>query len=71
MLAIYPNPVTEIITIESEEAVISATVISATGAVLLETDSDKIDVRNLAPGAYGLKVVTSSKVETLKLIKVH
>ncbi|HET6513191.1 MAG TPA: T9SS type A sorting domain-containing protein [Candidatus Kapabacteria bacterium] len=70
-LSVYPNPATQSITINSSEPVIAATIISTTGAELLKSSTDRIDVSSLSPGSYGVRVITASGEHMLKFIKVH
>jgi hypothetical protein len=70
-LSVYPNPATQSISINSSEPVIAATIISTTGAELLKSSTDRIDVSSLSPGSYGVRVITASGEHMLKFIKVH
>jgi hypothetical protein len=70
-IAIYPNPVADQLTITSMEPVLNISVISMTGAVVIESQDTKIDVSALSPGAYGIRIRTSEGEETLRFVKSY
>jgi hypothetical protein len=70
-ISVYPNPSTDLISIESADPVRNVSVISATGAVAIESTVSQIDVSKLAPGMYSVRVQTSGGEETLKFVKLN
>ncbi|GGG59258.1 T9SS type A sorting domain-containing protein [Bizionia arctica] len=71
-LSIFPNPVNNVINIESPNAikVNNAIIYSITGQVVLEVQNrTKLDVSNLNSGIYLLKIETDNGSITRKIIK--
>ncbi len=67
---IYPNPVGNILNIQSYEKINSIEIFSLTGQLLLTTQKNSFDVSFLTGGIYVIKIQTGNgKVETKKLIK--
>ena len=51
-LTILPNPAKDLIIVESESKIQSIKVYSQTGQLVIDTHNPKIDISNLAIGAY-------------------
>lgn len=72
VVSIFPNPVNDIITLNTEENVQSISICSLSGATLVEMDynnSESINVSALSQGVYLLNYTVEGKVSTLKFIK--
>ena len=72
-LQIYPNPVSEILTISGDEKVAKLVVSTLDGRKITEKilrDGERaINVSSLVQGTYLIKVITKSQVKTFKFIK--
>ncbi len=70
-LEIYPNPVKNILTINSKEPINNVEIIDITGKLLKTnlrlSDKRNIDVSDLKPGIYFIKI---NKMKTFKFIKI-
>ena len=66
---ISPNPVQDILFIESQERIESVTIFSFHGGIIQEAISNRIDVSQLNAGMYFLQVIVSGKSEIRKFIK--
>lgn len=71
-LTIYPNPTYNFVTIDSSENISEMSLFTIQGKKLeLQIDLDKIDISNLTPGIYFLKVKFENNSEvTKKIIKL-
>ncbi len=71
--SLYPNPAKDIIDLSDayKQMVTSLKVLSATGAIVLESDNpnESIDVSDLAPGVYYVELYHKTGVFTEKFIK--
>lgn len=72
-LSIYPNPATERITINADQAIDQLELFSATGSpvislLALANNRSTIDLSRLAPGTYYLRLFFAEKVITRKLV---
>ena len=66
----YPNPATDYITIQSEEAITSASITDISGKTIYTfTNIDDINIKNLAAGIYYLKVEGINGTHSSKFIK--
>ncbi|MFD2552143.1 T9SS type A sorting domain-containing protein [Bizionia sediminis] len=69
----YPNPVTNLLTVEGTQTIQSLSVFNLLGqAVLRATPNEvyhKLDMSNLQSGVYVVKINTASGTETLRVIK--
>jgi len=68
---IYPNPVKDILYIQSKDEIIKAEIYDAAGRILNTTEvkNNAVNVSDLAKGNYIIKVSTKNKTLTLKFIK--
>lgn len=68
--SVYPNPATERLTINCNEAVREVSVMDVAGrTVITLNNTNSIDVRALAAGIYMLRVATENGVATQKFVK--
>lgn len=67
--SIYPNPTSELLTVKTSETVVSFTVYSMTGQILMEANSNQVDVSELDAGTYIAQIRTTSGVRTEQFIK--
>lgn len=67
-MLVYPNPVSDVLSVQADN-VTSLTVYSLTGQKLLESGSDKVDVSNLYPGVYFVRIVTDKAIVVNKFVK--
>lgn len=68
--SIYPNPVTDILTIKTQEKILNVAVYDASGKVVnTQLNNGQINVSALPNGVYILKAVTDKGVYQQKLIK--
>ena len=67
-MLVYPNPVSDVLSVQVDN-VTSLTVYSLTGQKLLESGSDKVDVSNLYPGVYFVRIVTDKAIVVNKFVK--
>lgn len=68
-IALYPNPATSIVTIDSKLATISKVELySVLGSKVLETKTNTFNVENLSSGMYLVKIHSENKVVTKKLV---
>ncbi|KFE99833.1 hypothetical protein IX39_04025 [Chryseobacterium formosense] len=69
----YPNPVKDILTINSKESLLSYEIYSATGQTVqrgnLESNKSSVNISSLITGVYYVKVKTDKAVVTEKIIK--
>lgn len=69
-ISIYPNPFTDIITIQSEDEILMLQMFDALGKrIEITTNSNKINTTNLKSGMYFLKVEGNNSIQIFKLIK--
>jgi hypothetical protein len=70
---VYPNPVTDFLTIESTEQVTEATLINALGSVVIRQTinelKSRIDVSTLPNGSYVLRLLTNAGVTNQVIVK--
>lgn len=68
--SIYPNPVTDILTIKTQEKILNVSVYDASGKMVnTQLNNGQINVSALPNGVYILKAVTDKAVYQQKLIK--
>ncbi|WP_126652493.1 right-handed parallel beta-helix repeat-containing protein [Chryseobacterium aureum] len=68
-LRIYPNPVKDILTIETNDKILKVEIYTLTGQLIKITKESKVDISAFLPGTYILNIVTENKIITEKLIK--
>lgn len=70
-LKVYPNPVADVVFVQTNDEVKNITVFSAHGSVVRNsnTNAKSIDVRGLTSGIYLIKVTTTNGTVTKKIIK--
>lgn len=69
-LTLYPNPVSDVLTIQSDLDVTNFEIYNVLGQqVISGKDATQINVSNLKQGTYLIKVTTSKGIETKKFIK--
>jgi hypothetical protein len=70
---LYPNPVVDVLNIESPDKVKSITVFDATGRSVsthvLNASKSQVNLSALASGVYVVNIVTDKGVQTVKMIK--
>ncbi|MBU2951924.1 zinc-dependent metalloprotease [Tamlana agarivorans] len=67
--SIYPNPSSHIVNIDIDE-IFNVVIYNAVGKMVLEkSNSKQIDVQNLKPGIYFLKIITQGKIFYHKILK--
>lgn len=69
-IAIYPNPVTEVVQIAAKEKIELVEIYSLTGQKMINSIDDKINISHLKKGIYIVKVsLVNGKVKSGKIIK--
>ena len=66
---IFPNPVTNFLTIESTKEFNYVKVYNAIGKEIIKTKKSKIDFTNLTSGTYFIKIIADNKALTKRIIK--
>jgi hypothetical protein len=71
---VYPNPITDQVIVESGTALQEINLYTTTGQLVLNistctSNKEILDLSNLPPGTYYLKIKSSDKTTTNKLIK--
>jgi hypothetical protein len=68
--SIYPNPVTDILTLKTQEKILNVTIYDASGKIInAPLNNGQINVSMLPNGVYILKAVTDKAAYQQKLIK--
>lgn len=72
-IRIYPNPVTDVMTIESEEPVQKAEIFSLDGRLLksLQGHQQQVDFSSFVQGTYLLKITTVKAISMKKVLKIN
>ncbi|STD05580.1 DUF7619 domain-containing protein [Chryseobacterium carnipullorum] len=72
MVTIYPNPVQNILNIQSKNTVIKAEIYDANGRMIISASvtGSSINVSELTKGNYIIKLFTKDKTVTHKFIKI-
>jgi hypothetical protein len=72
-LAVYPNPVTDIVNVSYNEPITEVNVINMLGQVVIsqKVNAEKIEINTskLQSGSYILKVATTTGTATIKIVK--
>jgi len=68
-LRVYPNPVTDLLTVETSQTIVGITVFSLNGQRMsLPQFGNQVDFSGVANGVYVVEVITESGVERFKLL---
>lgn len=71
-IQIYPNPANDFVTIQTQEKPSSLEIYSMTGELVftpvMTDQSNAIDLRNLSPGTYLLRIVLNGEVYNQQLV---
>jgi len=68
--AIYPNPVKELLSIQTSESIKQVQILDTSGRIMQNAlNSNSLQVTNLKAGVYFLRVETYSGIRTVKFIK--
>lgn len=72
-IAVYPNPVKSMLTIENSETISSAAVYNLVGQLVVEKQIDstlgQLDLSALSSGTYIVKITSNEQTKTIKVIK--
>ncbi len=69
-LVVYPNPATDYVFLQSKSKILKAEVFDLTGRkVSTELIDDKVNLQQLPPGNYLMKIATENKIYSKKIIK--
>ena len=72
-VGVYPNPVKDILNLTSIEPILSVTVYTVSGQLVLSEKSEnaiqKIDLSTLSNGVYFVKAFTANAQKTIKVVK--
>ena len=72
-ISIYPNPVTNNLTVKNNETIDYLAIFDLQGKIYLEispkTETVNIDMSSFAAGIYFLRIVSHNKISTRKVIK--
>lgn len=68
-VSVYPNPVSELLTVEAEANIQSLEIISLSGSTLLSSDTNEINVSSLLSGTYFVKVATDKGTAIRSFVK--
>ncbi|BAP31839.1 cleaved adhesin domain protein [Chryseobacterium sp. StRB126] len=69
-LTIYPNPTCDYVVMKTKSKILKAEVFDLAGKkVQVEVTDNKINMQQLPPGAYLLKITTGNKIYSRKIIK--
>ncbi|OYU84412.1 MAG: hypothetical protein CFE24_06590 [Flavobacterium sp. BFFFF2] len=71
-IAMYPNPVGELLHLSANVDILRVEVFSANGMLVMSSDSvsDAVEMSTLKSGLYFLKVYTNQEVNTMKFVKL-
>lgn len=67
---VYPNPVTDILTIKADATEFVVEILDLTGKVVLTSRESQINTSNLQSGSYIYKLIASGSVSTGNIIKL-
>ncbi|KEZ92969.1 T9SS type A sorting domain-containing protein [Nonlabens ulvanivorans] len=68
-ISLYPNPVADIVQLQTSEKIDFAVIMNLQGQLLIETTDKDINVSNLDTGVYFIRVTSGNKSQVLKFIK--
>ncbi len=69
---IYPNPVKDILNVNTDKKILKTQIISMDGRTMMiknTNDEKKLDVRNLQKGIYLIQIFTDNETKSIKFIK--
>jgi len=72
VISIYPNPVKDILSFQSNSPIKMVSIYNTLGAVVLSAkalNNNNLNVSNLTSGIYMIKIQTDNGIETIKMIK--
>lgn len=73
IVSYYPNPVKDVLNLNTKEAINSVAVYNVTGQkvtnVSISENNTQVDFSNLASGVYFVEVTSNGSVENLKVVK--
>jgi len=69
-VTVYPNPVSDVLKIETAANIQSLELISLNGSVLKSTDSNEINVASLLSGSYFVKITTDQGTVVRSFVKM-
>lgn len=68
-VAIYPNPATSIIKVDTEEKLVSLAIFDITGSLVQQELTNSFSIENLESGIYTINIVTSKGVAYSRFVK--
>ncbi|OAV43654.1 T9SS type A sorting domain-containing protein [Lewinella sp. 4G2] len=68
-LTVYPNPTTDLVTVQTAEELVSVTLLDQQGRQLTTTNLNQLDLSGFPVGAYGLRIETVGGVETRVVVR--
>ncbi|HEX8517932.1 MAG TPA: T9SS type A sorting domain-containing protein [Bacteroidia bacterium] len=68
-LNIFPNPVTDLVTIEAE-GFLSLNIIDLSGKTIINSNKKQVDISSLAKGIYSVMIITEKGRHIRKLVKI-
>lgn len=68
-IAVYPNPVSNILNIDSEEMLMNVSIFDLTGKAVALKGSSQIDVSGLKSGIYFIRIETQKQTQIIKFVK--
>nr|WP_262904137.1 T9SS type A sorting domain-containing protein [Chryseobacterium tagetis] len=69
-IAIYPNPTSDILNIQTDAKINAVSVVDLTGRKqAVRFENNRVDVRNLPAGTYILNVETENGISTEKFVR--
>jgi hypothetical protein len=70
-LMVYPNPVTDVLTIETEETIKQVFVLDINGRTVMQVNGDNktINLQSLPTGSYIIRIHTETRVVPVRIVK--
>ncbi len=68
-VTIYPNPISDILTIKSENNIVKINILNSSGNIILQSYQNNINLSNLNSGIYFVEIFTIDNVFIRKIIK--
>lgn len=70
LFKIYPNPVSDVLKVKSDDKIVTINIFDVTGRLVLsKSNANEINVSQVAKGNYVVQIVTNQKIYTEKFIK--